>query len=99
MCIRDRPPTAELGTTEPGTTEPPIAAPEPRGAGAPSVSATEALRRVATGGVAGLPSGLGLFLRTATVTEEGDRVLIEMPPGPGVEMIGDSPTAPRVLQD
>jgi DNA polymerase-3 subunit gamma/tau len=62
-----------------------------------AATAAEAVRAIAAGG-AGLPSGLGLFLRTARVTEEGDRVVLEMPPGPGLELLEGSVGAARTLQ-
>ncbi len=62
-------------------------------------TAAQAVRSIAAGGNAGLPSGLGLFLRTAAVSEEGDRVVVEMPAGPGIELMEESPTAARTLQD
>ena len=60
-------------------------------------SAESALRDIA-GGSAGLPSGLGLFLRTATVREADDAVVVEMPVGPGLEMLEDDPRAVRALR-
>ena len=64
---------------------------------ATALSAEEAVREVSAGN-AGLPSGLGLFLRTAAVTEDDGTVVIEMPPGPGLEMLEDDPRALRALQ-
>ena len=49
-------------------------------------------------GAAGLPAGLGLFLRSARVTEEGGAAVLEMAPGPGLEML-EEPRARRTLQD
>ena len=64
-----------------------------------STSADEALRDIVTTGNSGLPPGLGLFLRTASVaTETADRVVLEMPPGPGLEML-DDPRSHRALED
>jgi DNA polymerase III gamma/tau subunit len=82
---------------QPGTEPQPRTEPQPATPG--SVSAAQALRSIAAGGNAGLPSGLGLFLRTATVSEQGDRVLVEIPAGPGMELMEESPTAARTLQD
>ncbi|MFW6330793.1 MAG: DNA polymerase III subunit gamma/tau, partial [Gemmatimonadota bacterium] len=53
-----------------GTTARVVTAAPPRA----GQSAEEALRSIAAAPNAGLPSGLGLFLRTATAAEAGDRV-------------------------
>jgi DNA polymerase-3 subunit gamma/tau len=81
-----------------GTPGPVTATAEAPGSPAPARTAAEALRAI-TGGGAPLPNGLGLFLRSATATEEGGRVVVEMPPGPGLEMLEAQPTTVRALQD
>jgi DNA polymerase-3 subunit gamma/tau len=86
----------------PGTTPPP--APEPPSAATatatrPAMTAADAVREIAASGNGGPLSGLGLFLRTATVVEERDRVVVEMPPGPGIERLEGSAGALRSLQE
>lgn len=58
-----------------------------------------ALRDIIEGGETGLPGGLGMFLRTAEVADEGEeRVLLEFPAGPALDLLEDLP-ARRSLQD
>jgi DNA polymerase III subunit gamma/tau len=78
--------------------EPPRAqAPQQPG---PELSAEQVVREIVARGSAALPSGLGLFLRSARIEEEGDgRVVVEMPAGPGRELLDESPRAQRALQD
>jgi DNA polymerase III subunit gamma/tau len=62
-------------------------------------SAEEVVREIAASGNAGLPSGLGLFLRGARVTEEpAGRVVVEMPPGPGYELLESDARARDALR-
>jgi DNA polymerase III subunit gamma/tau len=62
-------------------------------------SAEEVVREIAASGNAGLPSGLGLFLRGARVTEEPvGRVVVEMPPGPGYELLESDARARDALR-
>jgi DNA polymerase III subunit gamma/tau len=62
-------------------------------------SAEEVVREIAASGNAGLPSGLGLFLRGARVTEEpAGRVVVEMPPGPGQELLESDARARDALR-
>jgi hypothetical protein len=57
------------------------------------------VREIAASGNAGLPSGLGLFLRGARVTEEPvGRVVVEMPPGPGYELLESDARARDALR-
>ncbi|MGK7313173.1 MAG: DNA polymerase III subunit gamma/tau [Candidatus Longimicrobiales bacterium M2_2A_002] len=103
-------PSQESGTDAPqgtaGSDTASAAAPGGTPAGAGSAGGTStatlspeaALREVAGGGAA-LPSGLGLFLRTASVTEpEPGRVVLEMPDGPGLELLESDVRAVRALQ-
>jgi DNA polymerase-3 subunit gamma/tau len=46
-----------------------------------------------------LPQGLGILLATAAVREEGDDVILDLPPGPGLERVSGDPVAVRALQD
>jgi hypothetical protein len=47
-----------------------------------------------------LPGGLGIFLRTATVAEAtADRVVLEMPPGPGLEQLSGEAVVRQALQN
>ncbi|HUE76695.1 MAG TPA: DNA polymerase III subunit gamma/tau [Longimicrobiales bacterium] len=63
------------------------------------LSVEQAVRSVVDEGAAGLPPGLGLFLRTARVVEgNGDVTLLELAPGPGIEML-EEPRARKSLQD
>ena len=90
--------TAERRARSPKAAPAPEAAPGPDAAPgvAPAGSVDEAIRAVVGGG-AGLPPGLGLFLRSARVAEENaDSAVIELPPGPGMEMLED-PNARRAL--
>ena len=80
----DTPATATPATTTAATTT--------------ATSPVDALRAIASGGNAGLPSGLGPFLRTANIMGDGDSLVLEMPPGPGLEMLESSPTAARTLE-
>jgi DNA polymerase III subunit gamma/tau len=62
-------------------------------------SAEDVVREIAASGNAGLPSGLGLFLRGARVTEEpAGRVVVEMPPGPGYELLESDARARDALR-
>ena len=55
-------------------------------------SAETALRAIAGSVGVGLPTGLGPFLRSARIREEPpDRVVVEMPSGPGLEMLEAEP--------
>ncbi len=67
--------------------------------GASGATAGQALRAIAEGSGGTLPNGLGLFLRTATATEAEGRVVVEMEPGPGLEILEEQPTAVRALRD
>lgn len=61
-------------------------------------SLTDALRDVAAQG-SGLPSGLGLFLRTARAIEvDPGKVRLEMPHGPGLETLETDLRARRALE-
>ncbi len=109
----DRPPApTESGAAAGGPARPvdapssaaeaaPGADPDPGGqtsATATALPVAEALREVA-GGNAGLPNGLGLFLRTARAEEtEPGRVRLEMPPGTGLETLETDPRARRALE-
>jgi DNA polymerase III subunit gamma/tau len=74
------------------------AAPAP-GPGPAKRSAEEVVREIAASGNAGLPSGLGLFLRGARVVEEPEgRVVVEMPPGPGYELLESDAKARNALK-
>jgi DNA polymerase III subunit gamma/tau len=91
----DRPPVDDgVATPAPGPT-----APGASDVPSPSEPAERALRQVVASGDVGLPSGLGMFLRTAAVSEgPGSRVTIEMPPGPGFEILDDDARARRTLE-
>ena len=89
------PAAASPAVAAPPAPEVPVAPPAPR---ASALSAEQALRAVVQEGAAGLPAGLGLFLRGARVTEEGGAAVLEMAPGPGLEML-EEPRARRTLQD
>jgi DNA polymerase III subunit gamma/tau len=74
------------------------AAPAP-GPGPSTRSAEEVVREIAASGNAGLPSGLGLFLRGARVVEEPKGlVVVEMPPGPGHELLESDARARNALK-
>ena len=48
---------------------------------------------------AGVPQGLGLFLKAARVVElDGGRIALEMPPGPGLERLNAEPNTRRTLE-
>ena len=82
-----------------GTTSGPAPAPRPAPAPPGSMQSVEdALRSVIQDGGAGLPPGLGLFLRSARVVESGEDATLELPAGPGMEMLED-PRARKSLQD
>jgi DNA polymerase III subunit gamma/tau len=69
------------------------------GPGPATRSAEEVVREIAASGNAGLPSGLGLFLRGARVVEEPEgRVVVEMPPGPGHELLESDARARNALK-
>jgi DNA polymerase III subunit gamma/tau len=98
--------TPRSAVPDPAASEPPREPEAPVDTGASSraaagrTGAERALREIAAEGNAGLPSGLGLFLRSARVTEEGgDRVVLEMPPGPGHELMESQPGAHKTLQE
>jgi DNA polymerase III subunit gamma/tau len=105
-----RPPLTPIRRTA-APTAPPAPAPGPRTepetatsrptstSTSPSTSAEEAVRAIATSGTAGLPSGLGLFLRGARVTEEPEgRVVMVMSPGPGHELLESDGRVREALQ-
>jgi DNA polymerase-3 subunit gamma/tau len=85
-----QPPAAEPRTPTPATPAP------PRAKSAAVGSAEAALRELVAERKA--PGGLSIFLKAAAVTEEGsDRVILDVPPGPGLERLAD-PAAQQALQ-
>jgi len=67
------------------------------GAGVPALES--ALNAVVESGE-GVPPGLGIFIKVARVVEvAGDRVCIELPPGPGLERLTADAAARRALQE
>ena len=77
----------------------PESAPPEQAAAGTAGSAEEALRVVIRQG-RGLPPGLASFLRAARVVEEdGSRVILELPPGPGLERLTSEPAARRSLEE
>ena len=87
---------AATATREPPPAERAEQAPRAEGAGGPDtatgVSPSVALRDIASSGKGSLPGGLGLFLRTARVSETAPgRLVLELPQGPGMEIMeGDA---------
>jgi DNA polymerase-3 subunit gamma/tau len=74
----------------------PPEAPAPITASAPVNSAEAALRELVA--ARKVPGGLSIFLKAAVVTEQApDRVVLEVPPGPGLERMGD-PAALQAIQ-
>jgi hypothetical protein len=64
----------------------------------PSVVETALRALVASG--KGLPPGIGIFLKAAQVAELGpDRLVLELPQGPGLERLTTEPVALRALED
>ncbi|HUG41361.1 MAG TPA: DNA polymerase III subunit gamma/tau [Longimicrobiales bacterium] len=91
-------PPAAAPATPPGATPAgaPAAAPATPAA---AESVEQALRAVVQEGGVGLPAGLGLFLRSARLAgETRDSASLELPPGPGIDMLEDSRTR-RALED
>jgi DNA polymerase-3 subunit gamma/tau len=87
---------ARTPASETPQADPNAQAPRPRAA-AP-FSGQEALQRILQTG-AGVPQGLGLFLKAARVVElETGRVVLEMPPGPGLERLSAEPATRRALE-
>ncbi len=84
------------GPPAPQEPDPPVTASAERLSAA---GAERAMRDIVASGNAGL-AGLGMFLRTARIREQaGDHVVVEMPDGPGHELLEANPTARRALQD
>ena len=46
-----------------------------------------------------IPHGLAIFLKAGRVSLEADQVLLELPPGPGLERLTTEPQARRVVED
>lgn len=89
--ISEAPPAETASAPETGTG--PAAA-----AATATMTAEQAVRDVAGNGE--LPAGLGLFLRTATVLEEGDVVVVELPAGsPALEKLEGDVRSLRALQE
>jgi DNA polymerase III subunit gamma/tau len=88
-------PSAQPPAAEPRT--PTLATPAPPLAKSAAVGSAEAaLRELVAERKA--PGGLSIFLKAAAVTEEGsDRVILDVPPGPGLERLAD-PAAQQALQ-
>jgi hypothetical protein len=90
---------APEGAGEAGVEEDAASGEDPARSVGPLSSAEQAVRDVVAAGGAGLPSGLGLFLRGARVTEGPvGRVVVEMPNGPGHELLDSDPRARQALQ-
>jgi DNA polymerase III subunit gamma/tau len=90
---------APEGAGEAGVEEDAASGEDPASSVGPLSSAEQAVRDVVAAGGAGLPSGLGLFLRGARVTEGPvGRVVVEMPNGPGHELLDSDPRARQALQ-
>ncbi|MCI0436728.1 MAG: DNA polymerase III subunit gamma/tau [Gemmatimonadetes bacterium] len=77
-----------------------------RGAAPPGASATSGIAGHAGDALRamlqhrrGLPQGLGILLRAATAVEEGDRVVVRLPAGPGLELLSADAAARRALQE
>jgi DNA polymerase III subunit gamma/tau len=95
--VRPATPEATSHTDRDSTSRSASDATPPQGAGVRS--AEEVVREIAASGNAGLPSGLGLFLRGARVAEEHvGRVVVEMPPGPGYELLESDARARDALR-
>ncbi|MBW3555089.1 MAG: DNA polymerase III subunit gamma/tau, partial [Gemmatimonadetes bacterium] len=93
-AAEDHGPVAVASTVEP---EAPAASTPPIAASASTVE--DALRGIVQDGGAGLPPGLGLFLRSGRITEAREGVVtLEIPAGPGMEMLAD-PRAQKSLED
>lgn len=45
-----------------------------------------------------VPPGLGVFLKAADLVEEGERLIIELPPGPGLERLATGGVEHRQLE-
>jgi DNA polymerase III subunit gamma/tau len=95
--VRPATPEATSHTDRDSTSRSASDATPPQGAGVRS--AEEVVREIAASGNAGLPSGLGFFLRGARVAEEHvGRVVVEMPPGPGYELLESDARARDALR-
>ena len=80
------------------TAEPPPQAAPARRASNDGLSGQDALQRILQTG-AGVPQGLGLFLKAARVVElDQARLALEMPPGPGLERLAAEPATRRALE-
>jgi hypothetical protein len=63
-------------------------------------SVVEAALRALVASGKGLPPGIGIFLKAAQVAELGpDRLVLELPQGPGLERLTTEPVALRALED
>ncbi len=83
---------------------PPAGEPEPgavvQTASGTTVSAAEQVLRALVASGKGLPAGLAIFLRAAQVAEITDSaIVLELPPGPGMERLTDEPTTIRAVED
>ena len=67
---------------------------ESGGSGTPESALRTLVRRPGA-----LPQGLGILLATATVHEEAGDLVLDLPPGPGLERMSGDPVAVRALQD
>jgi DNA polymerase III subunit gamma/tau len=92
--------TAVAGAAESNEAEatPPAESNEAEATPPAARSADEALRMMLEQRRA--PYGLGIFLSAAyIVDEDGDTIVIEVPPGPGLEKLSGESTARRAVQD
>jgi DNA polymerase III subunit gamma/tau len=93
------PPPAPRPQPQPQEPSPPQPEVDPPAASA-GLTPERAVRDIAATGNAGLPSGLGAFLRSARVEEDGEgRIVVEMPAGPGHEILDQDPRARQTLRD
>jgi DNA polymerase-3 subunit gamma/tau len=81
--------------SRPETPQQPASRSEPKAIAGSAEAALRALVRRP----GALPQGLGILLATAAVREEGDDVILDLPPGPGLERVSGDPVAVRALQD
>jgi DNA polymerase-3 subunit gamma/tau len=76
----------------PPANRPPVR--ESSGSGTPESALRTLVRRPGA-----LPQGLGILLATATVHEEAGDLVLDLPPGPGLERMSGDPVSVRALQD